>query len=104
MDKTVVIYLIQEEITYDDLKQPVKVEIGKRKAYAQRRSISRAEWFDAGRVGMNPVIAFSLPFFDYKNESTVEYEGKRYGVYRTYESNRGNNIEIYCEEKGGVHE
>jgi hypothetical protein len=34
-------------------------------------------------------------------EREVELDGKKYGIYRTYERNQ-DYIELYCERKGGV--
>jgi hypothetical protein len=40
-------------------------------------------------------------FGDYDGERLLEYNGKRYGIYRTYHG-RGDQIELYVERKGGT--
>lgn len=40
-------------------------------------------------------------FDDYNDEPIVEYNEKRYTVYRTYHS-RTDDIELYVERKGGT--
>lgn len=99
MDRTVTINLISYTTTYDAILQPVKTPT-KRKVYAQYRSITRAEWFDAGRNGLKPDMCFAMQKFDYNGEDTLEYDGKLYGIYRTFLA-RGDVIELYCEKKGG---
>ena len=65
------------------------------------RSVSASEFFDGGRNGLNPDFQISMFAPDYNGERTVEFEGKRYGVYRTYKQ-RNDIIELYVERKGGV--
>jgi hypothetical protein len=64
-------------------------------------SVSRNEFVEAGRNGLNPEYVFRVFFGDYGGERIVEYKGKRYGVYRTY---HGHNdmMELYAERKGGT--
>lgn len=100
MDKTTVIKLIKEHITYDEIKQKV-VERTSREVYAQMRGIVRAEWFEAGRNGLKPEITFVMNAFDYEGEKIIEHNGSVYGVYRTY-IGRNDSIELYCEKKGGL--
>ena len=38
---------------------------------------------------------------DYNGERVVEYDGKTYGVYRTYYA-RTDTVELYVERKGGT--
>ena len=41
------------------------------------------------------------PYEYYEGEEIVEFEGTRYGVYRTYRG-RDDTIELYLERKAGV--
>ena len=45
-------------------------------------------------------MCFAMQKFDYNGEDTLEYDGKLYGIYRTFLA-RGDVIELYCEKKGG---
>ena len=48
-------------------------------------SVTRSEFFEAGRNGLNPEFVFRVFFGDYEGgERLVEYRGKRYSIYRTY--------------------
>lgn len=72
-----------------------------RTVFAQVDSVTRAEFFDGGRNGLNPEYRFTLFFGDYEGERIVEYDGATYGVYRTFHA-RTDIIELYAERKGGT--
>ena len=58
------------------------------------------EWFDGGRNGLNPQYRFTMFQFDYTGEKIIEYNGKQYTIYRTY--NRSvDEIELYAELRKG---
>ncbi len=100
MDRSSVIKLISMTYTQDAIKQYVETET-EREVFCDVRSVTRAEWFDAGRNGMQPIYIFTMFAPDYQGEKVVEYNGQRYGVYRTY-LGRNETIELYVEEKGGL--
>lgn len=68
--------------------------------FCQVASVTRAEFFEGGRNGLNPQFRFTMFFGDYEGERTVLYKGNAYSVYRTYQS-RNDTIELYVERKGG---
>lgn len=74
-----------------------------RTVYAQVDSVTRAEFYEAGRNGLNPEFRFTLFRGDYHGERDVEYKGQTYTVYRTYFA-RTDDIELYVERKGGSNE
>lgn len=100
MDRSDVINLISETYTQDEISQDIAV-YKKRKVFCEVRSITRTEWFDAGRNGLQPVFVFTMFAPDYEGEKIVEYKGRTYGIYRTYVG-RNETIELYVEEKGGL--
>lgn len=71
-----------------------------REVYCQVGSITRQEFFDAGRNGLNPQFIFYVFAGDYNNEMKLSFEGKDYGIYRTFLD--GDYIELYAERKGGT--
>lgn len=100
MDRSDVIKLIGTTQTQD--KYGVWRETPSfREVMCQVDSITRSEFFDAGRNGLNPEFKFTLFFGDYDDESMVEYKGKTYAVYRTY-YRRTDKVELYVERKGGT--
>ena len=68
--------------------------------FCQVNSVTRAEFFEGGRNGLNPQFRFTMFFGDYEGERTVIYKGNPYSVYRTYQG-RNDTIELYVERKGG---
>ena len=100
MDRSDVIKLIGTTQTQD--KYGVWRETPSfREVMCQVDSITRNEFFDAGRNGLNPEFKFTLFFGDYNDESMVEYKGQTYSVYRTY-YRCTDKVELYVERKGGT--
>ena len=96
-----VIKLITETYTKDDSGVPRKTEAAA-EVFAQKKSVTRSEFFGGGRNGLNPECEFDVFKGDYDGQRTIEYEGKRYGVYRTFEPDDSDYIELYAERKGGT--
>lgn len=72
-----------------------------RKIFVQVGSVTRTEFFEGGRNGLNPAYVFRCFFADYNGETICEYAGKRYAIYRTY-LGRNDVLELYAERKGGT--
>ena len=100
MDRSEQITLIAEEKT-QDANGVWQISETERTVFCQVNSVTRSEFFEAGRNGLNPEYQFTLFFGDYHGERTLAYHGKRYGVYRTYHA-RTDVIELYAERKGGT--
>ena len=71
-----------------------------RKVFCKIESISQSEFFEAGRNGLKPEQKFIMFSGDYRGEEIIEFKGKSYAVYRTFQ--RGDQTELYCERKGGT--
>lgn len=100
MDRSNVINLISET-TYKDEYGITRTLTKSRRVFCQVNGITRAEFFEAGRNGLNPEYEMTMFAGDYQGERTVEFEGLLYGVYRTYRG-RNDTIELYLERKGGT--
>ena len=72
-----------------------------RMVYCAVQSVTRAEFFDAGRSGLNPEYRLTMFAWDYQGEPMLRYNGKTYSIYRTYVS-KTDEIELYVERKGGT--
>lgn len=94
------ITLIGMEQIQDPLLQWIPRET-KRSVLCQIGSVSAQEFFEAGRSGMKAQFRVSMFAPDYAGETTVEYNGQRYGVYRTYLV-KEDTIELYLEGKAGA--
>lgn len=101
MDKTDVIQLIAVSRTVDAMKQVKEAEQPPREIYCSRRSVSRSEWVAAGQRGLKPEACVVVWADEYQGEEVAILDGRRYGIYRTYQSNP-EEVELHLEKKGGV--
>ena len=93
-----VIELVGYTITLDELFQEIK-EPYLKQVFANKRSVSQSEFFNAGQNGLKPQYRFDIRLSEYSGENSLKFEGKTYSIYRTYEN--GENIELYCEVRAG---
>ena len=100
MDRSDVVTLVSYTAAQDDYGVWKKTKTEK-DVYCSVDSVTRAEFFEGGRNGFNPEYRITMFFGDYDGEEEVVYNGKAYGVYRTYKG-KTDEIELYVERKGGV--
>lgn len=96
----VVIKLISQTLTTDELGYPIASETFY-ETFAKRRSITQTEFFSAGKNGITPDFSFEVNDAEYHGQKLLEYDGKRYGIYRTYQPNN-DTVELYAGYKSGV--
>ena len=87
-------------VTQDSLGFPIASETA-RETFCSAGSISRAEFFNAGKAGLSPDFVFKVNAIEYNGEDELEYDGARYGIYRTYRGD-ADIMELYAEYKSGV--
>lgn len=73
-----------------------------RQIFCRADSVTRREFYDAGRNGLNPEFKFTVFAADYSGEPLVGFNGLRYSVYRTYYIPGTDYMELYVERKGGT--
>lgn len=107
------IKLIATTETRNSIGEMVKTE-SVREVFGEISSVTASEWFSAGQSKINSRFRVDVYEIDYKGETICEFDGVRYGIYRTYaigstnrasrtSSNRNSNkIELYLEEKVGI--
>lgn len=100
MDRSDVITLISITQAQDDYGVWREIEQG-RDVYCQVDSVTRAEFFEGGRSGLNPEFKFTVFYADYQGEKTLVYNGNAYSIYRTFQA-RQDYLELYAERKGGT--
>lgn len=100
MDRSDIITLYADQISYDDYGVAVKTRTG-REVYCKVDSVTRSEFFEAGKAGLRPEYRMSMFFGDYNGETIVGYNGRMYSVYRTYMA-KTDIIELYVERKTGT--
>lgn len=96
-----ILYLVSKTQTQDEYGA-WQTTVSKRQVFAKTRSVSRLEFFQGGRSGLNPEMQFTIFAGDYEGETIVEHNGKTYAVYRTYLPEDSDYIELYVERKGGT--
>lgn len=100
MDRSDIITLYADTVTYDDYGVAVKTRTS-RNVFCKVDSVTRAEFFEAGRSGLNPEYRITMFFGDYEGETIVGYNGRNYSVYRTYQA-KTDIIELYVERRAGT--
>ena len=100
MDRSDVLTLISTEKTQDDYGIWKNTETP-HDVFVQVDSITRAEFYEAGRNGLNPEFRFRMFAGDYNGEAICAFNGLRYSIYRTYKT-RNDLIELYVEREGGT--
>lgn len=72
-----------------------------RDVFARVESVTRAEFFDGGRNGLNPEFVVKMFLYDYEGEALLRFEDKTYAIYRTYHG-KNDTIELYVQREGGT--
>lgn len=70
-----------------------------REIFVTVNSVTRTEFFSAGRQNINPELVLTTPAINYEGEEVIEYEERRYSIYRTFTN--GEMIELYAQFKVG---
>ena len=100
MDRSDVITLIAETTTQDEYGVRRASETT-RTVFCNVSSVTANEFFEGGRNGLNPQYRMTMFNGDYEGERTLEYNGKRYAIYRTYLA-KNDQLELYVERQGGT--
>lgn len=100
MDRSEVITLLSTTKTQDDYGVWRETETG-RDVFCSVNSVTRSEFFEGGRSGLNPEFRITMFIGDYEDEKLLIYKDKTYAVYRTY-IGKNDTIELYVERKGGA--
>lgn len=93
MDRSSVIYLISKTYTKDTYGVDRITETSTTH-YCNVSSVTANEFFSGGELGLKPDLRFTMLNFEYNGEEIVQYNSKRYKVYRTY-NGRNDTIELY---------
>lgn len=73
-----------------------------RDVFCQVESVTRMEFYDAGRNGLNPEFKFTVFAGDYAGESVCRFRGLQYSVYRTYYIPGTDYLELTVQREGGT--
>ena len=100
MDRSEILILVREEHEQDDYGV-YRTTTKEREVFCQVNSVSKSEFFEGGRNGLNPEYEFTMFLYDYHDERICKYKGKTYSIYRTY-LGRNDTIELYAQREGGT--
>jgi len=95
-----IIFLISNTIIEDGIGNQIPQE-ALREVFCNIDSISQTEYFQASQAGLKSQLKIIIFEFDYNGEKIVEYNAKRYSIYRTFLRDN-ERIELYLASKAGV--
>ena len=76
-----------------------------RSVFGNKLSVGQAEFYRAQTAGIKADLKFDVYTADYAGETVAEYDGKRYGIIRTYLAKSGEITELTLTDltqRGGV--
>ena len=95
-----IIVLIKEVTFKDEIGNLIPVEEA-RQVFCTKKPVRSEEYFKASQQGLSQMMNFVTHPSNYNDEQILEYQGKRYGIYRTYQKSL-DEFEIYASYKAGV--
>ena len=99
MDRSAVLTLIKE-VQEQDENGVWHSSLVTRDVFCRVGSITRSEFYEAGRNGLNPEFVLTMFAGDYSGERICSLNGQTYSIYRTY-LERNDTLELYVIRKGG---
>lgn len=90
--------LISMTIKTDEYGNVVDAEEKRTDVLCAPLSVSRTEFYSAAQAGLNPTNVFEINGFEYNGESLVEFEGVKYSVIRSYQTDY-ETVQLTCERK-----
>lgn len=65
--------------------------------YSKRMSITQNEYYSARTKGFKPDLCLEINCFEYNNERFCVVNNIKYEIYRTYQKNNSEFIELYLQ-------
>lgn len=96
-----VLTLIGESYAVNSIGVNVPTET-RTEVWAHKRSLTRYEWFEASRQGLNPSCVLITNAANYSGEKIAIWGGVRYAIYRTYQKDDTDEIELHLERRQGA--
>ena len=89
------IKLIGQTITYGNRKERIVKDSVPREVFAEMQGVTQTEFFSASASGFTPEGKAVVWAFEYHGEQILVIDGNRYAIYRTYNSQTSNKMELY---------
>lgn len=96
-----VITLLSYTRTQDSVGRWVESTPERKDVFCKVDSVSRSEFYQAGRTGLNPEFQFTVAAVDYDGQRECVFHDKTYAIYRTYRTD-DDYMELYVQRKGGT--
>lgn len=80
--------------SYDKFGQPIYTET-RTDILAESVPVSRSSYYLAGQIGVELAYEFVINPIEYTGQITVEFQGKKMNIERTYKRSE-DEMEIYC--------
>ncbi len=96
-----VLILVSYSYEQDDYGVPQKTA-STSQIFCQVNSITRLEFYEAGRNGLNPELKFTIFAGDYAGQKVCQYNGAQYSIYRTYHIPGTDYMELVVQREGGT--
>lgn len=77
---------------------PIHTDPIEREVFCNMQSVKGVEFFQAAEHGVNAVYTAVLHSYEYDNERIAKYNGNRYAVYRAYEKQDKEIVELTLAE------
>ena len=91
--------LIKYYTTRDAYGNAIKTSI-ETEVYCRPLSVRYSEYYQAAQVNLTPTLVLELAdYYDYDDQTTVEYNGALYDIIRTYRTDV--SIQLTCSPKSG---
>jgi transposase-like protein len=86
-------------IIVDELLQQIEVTLPEL-VYCSKLSVGQKEFSVTMQKGLKAEMTIIMNHDEYDGEKVLEYNRKKYSIYRTFVRDDG-NIELYCEVRVG---
>lgn len=100
MNKIANVKLISQNISYSEIGVPVSTS-STTELIGNFQTVSAQEFYRGGELGIKPEFIIKVWDAEYNGETLLEYDGKRYIIYRTYLVSDGRR-ELYCQKDVGA--
>lgn len=84
--------------TENDFGEVTESSVSEVEVWADKKSVTRSEFYTAQTNGYDLVIAFEVHQEDYNGAKEVEYDNQVYRVVRAYEIGLG-KVQLNCSDK-----
>jgi len=96
MRRDQVIYLIPTVPGKNKMGDAIRIPGKPRRILAEKKSIRQSEFYQAAVTDYKPELTFVIWPHEFDGESILEYKGKHYNIFRTFEKDM-KNLELICE-------